>query len=53
MVRCSKCGNRVCKGKAMYYNAPLNQLCNSCREKALEEIKITPTGLVHDGEPTE
>ena len=27
MTKCIKCGRRVCKDKARFYAAPLNQLC--------------------------
>jgi len=35
--KCFKCGGKVCRGKARFYTAPLNQLCVSCRKKELDK----------------
>ncbi|MBA7577766.1 hypothetical protein ES708_19621 [subsurface metagenome] len=37
MVKCTKCGNRVCKDKAVYYEGDLKWLCNDCRQKELDK----------------
>jgi len=42
MVKCWKCGERVCKDKAVFYSGDLKWLCNKCRKKELEkELTIT------------
>lgn len=37
MVKCWKCGERVCKDKAQFYSGDLKWLCNKCRDKELDK----------------
>ena len=38
MVKCKKCGERVCKSKAQFYEGDLKWLCNDCRKIELDKI---------------
>lgn len=45
MVKCTKCGDRVCKSKARFYENPLKWLCNNCRQKELDKIMEDKVGI--------
>jgi len=37
-LKCSKCGKKVCRRKAVFYKPPLRDLCVDCRKEELKKL---------------